>query len=281
MNIFHRKLAFSLLIAAICCAIFAITMEVLLPKEGLWTGMESRHCDEFCENFDKCNHTMVERPTIQQPVNSYTNLAYIWCGIVPLVFLRVDLSTVTYFCSSVLLGISSFMYHASITRVWQYMDSAHMYTYILVLVMHGLFAVMGIPWRCLAPVQLSMLVAMPLIRPRFPVSVESAQINSAQVLIIALLSLALVIAHLYRTINHTLVRRQLLHLSWQKSINEIMFPSAKVIATALIPAVFGGVATIGWSNDREKRWCNPDSAFQWHGAWVSKLRGEVHCQSFH
>jgi hypothetical protein len=269
MNNFHRKLSLSLFLTALCCAIFAVTMEVLLPKEGQWKDLESHHCDEFCENFVKCNHTMAKRPTIQQPVNAYTNLAYIWCGIVPLIFVRVDLSTVMYFCSSVLLGISSFMYHASITRVWQQMDSAHMYTYILVLVMHGLFGVFGIPWRCLAPFLVSMFIAMPVIRPKFPVSIESAQINSGQVLLIALMSLALIIAHIYRVINHSLARRQSLQPSCHESISDILFQSSKVIATALIPAVFGGVAIVGWTNDREKRWCDPGSTFQWHGVWVS------------
>jgi hypothetical protein len=269
MRNFHRKLALSFFITVLCGAIFAITMEILLPKEGEWTGFESHHCDEFCENYVRCNHTMDERPTIQQPVNAYTNLAYIWGGIVPLVFLRVDVSTSMYFCASVLLGISSFMYHSSITRVWQHMDSAHMYTYILALVMHGLFAVIGTPWRCLAPILLSMFIAMPFIRPKLPVSVESAQINSAQVLLIVLLSLALVMAHIYRTINHSLARQKLLQLSIHKSISYILRESSKVIATALVPAVLGVVATVGWTNDREKRWCDPDSIFQWHGIWVS------------
>jgi Ceramidase len=271
MNNFHRKLALSFLITALCCAIFTVTMEVVLPKEGQWEGLESHHCDEFCENFVNCNHTMAERPTIQQPVNAYSNMAYIWCGIVPLVFLRLDLSTAMYFCSSLLLGISSFMFHASITRMWQYMDSAHMYTYILVLVMHGLYAVIGIPWRCLAPFLLSLFISMPMIRPKLPASIESSQINFAQVLFIALLSLALVMAHIYRTINHALARKQLRQLPCHESVSDILFQSSKIIATALIPAAFGSVATVGWTNDREKKWCDPDSIFQWHGVWVSTI----------
>lgn len=269
MTSFQCKLTLSLFIVGVLGTFLAITMEVILPKEGQWTGLESHHCNEFCENFDSCDHSMDERPTVQQPVNAYTNLAYMWCGIVPLLFFRVDLSTVMYFCSSMLLGVSSFMYHASISRLWLNMDSATMYTYICSLVMHGLFAVFGIPWRCLAPPLLTMIIAMPFIRPRIPVSIGSAQINFAQVCLVALLCLALVVAQIYKIINHAYARRRFEGTPCFESIFDIIFQSLKIVGVALVPAIFCGIATVGWINDRGKRWCDPDSRFQWHGVWVS------------
>jgi hypothetical protein len=249
-------------------AILAVTMEVFLPKEGQWSGMESHHCDEFCENNDKCDHTMDERPTIQQPVNAYSNIVYIWCGIIPLVFFRVDVSTMMYFCSSVLLGVSSFMYHASITRMWMNMDSANMYTYITALVFQGLNAVFGISWHCLAPILAILIIAMPFLRPLIPPSIQSAQVNLGQGLIITGLSMVLVLAKIYKILNHAAAKTRVKYQAFAV-VCTALFQIFKVIGVAVVPALFCAIATIGWMNDREKSWCNPDSVFQWHGIWVS------------
>ncbi|KAG7345024.1 ceramidase [Nitzschia inconspicua] len=243
-------------------------MEIILPKEGQWAGLESHHCDEFCENSDKCDHSMDERPTMQQPVNAYSNIAYIWCGVVPMVFFRVDLSTTMYFCSSALLGISSFMYHASISRLWMNLDSSSMYTYFAVLVMHGLCSVFGLSWRCLCPIFVAILIAMPFVRPTIPFSRETEKIIYGQVLAITVLSLVLVLANIYKIVNQTFARtRSQGQHTYFASIFILLLQIFGVISVALFPGLLCAIATVGWNNDREKRWCRPNSIFQWHALW--------------
>lgn len=269
MSSFLRRLVILWLLGAVMAMAVALTAEVVLPEEGQWEGMESHHCDEFCENSNKCNHTMEERPTIQQPVNAYSNMAYIWCGIVPITFFRLDLSTIMYLCSSLLLGISSFMYHASITRFWMNLDSSYTYTYITVLILQGTSVVFGISWRCLSPIMVAILVAMPFIRPEIPFRIDSEKISFAQVSIVAVLATVLVLARIYKVVNHAFAKKRRIRKTTALAyLFSILLQISRVVVIASIPAFFGAVAIVSWNKDREKIWCDPDSKFQWHGVWV-------------
>lgn len=274
-NKFSRKLIASLLIVLLICAIFAIIMHVILPQEGQWGDMDSHRCDEYCENSDQCDHPMEERPAVQQPVNAYTNMAYIWCGIVPLLFLRIDLSTIMYFCASTLLAISSFMFHASVTKFWMEMDGANMYTYGAALVFHGLHVVFGVSWLLLTPLLVALLVAMPLVRPY--ITIDSELINSGQLILVVCLAAILVMARIYKIANHALAKQMEAQLSWLVTASTILFRSFQVVGMAFVPAIFSGVATIVWMKDVDKEWCDPSGWMQWHGVWVSARSVEPLC----
>jgi hypothetical protein len=264
-RLFWKKYIFSLLITFLIGMTFALIMEIILPEEGQWSDMRSHTCDEYCENSHMCDHTMKERPTVQQPVNAYSNLAYIWCGIVPLIFLRVDLSTIMYFLASSLLAISSFMFHASISKLWMQMDGASMYTYGSVLIFHGLHCVLNVSWKFLALLQVALLIIIPIVRPK--ITIESELINSGQLIAVVILAVTLVLARLYRIINLGIARATREHLSCCAAFFSILGQSVRVIIIAFVPAILSGIATFVWMKDMNKDWCDPDSKMQWHGVW--------------
>jgi len=278
---FFRKWTLSLLLTFLVGVVFAIVMEVILPQEGQWSDMEGHRCEEYCENSNSCDHTMDERPTTQQPVNAYTNLAYIWCGLVPMIFLRVDLSTFMYFCASTILAISSFMFHASITKTWMWMDGASMYIYGASMIFHGIHAVFNVSWKILSIFMLALMVAMPIVRPK--ITVDNSLINSGQFVVVVILAAILVLARIYKIVVLALGKQRRRKKNGKANgtasstssccrsaaiAGSIVWESCKVLVTVLIPALLAGFATFVWIKDSEKEeWCNPDSSLQWHGVW--------------
>ncbi len=73
---------------------------------------------QFCEN-NLCG-------VITQPANTWSNLAYIFIGIYLLI--KKPASRITGWVA-ILIGISSFLYHASFTFLMQYFDLSSMFLY--------------------------------------------------------------------------------------------------------------------------------------------------------
>ena len=243
-RLFWRKYIVSLLITFIVGVIFALVMEVILPQEGQWSDHISHKCEEFCENSHMCDHTMEERPTVQQPVNAYSNMVYIWCGLVPLIFLRVDLSTIMYFCASAWLAIASFMFHASISKFWASMDGASMYTYGSVLIFHGLHCVFNISWGILTVLQVALFITMPLVRSM--ITIDSELIFSGQLVVVVILAVTLVFARIYKIINLGTARGKRDQLPCWLTSSSILWQSVRVFSIAFVqqsllelPQLFG------------------------------------------
>lgn len=260
---FWRKLIVSLVLLLIIGSIFAIAVEVILPEEGQWAGLTSHRCEEFCESSHQCDHTMEDRPTVQQPVNAYTNLAYIYYGLVPMVFIRIDLSTFMYFCASTLLAIASFMFHASVSSFWAGMDGAYMFTYGMALIFHGIFVVFCVPYLVLAPILVALFVTIPLKRSQMKIDLQL--IMAGMFVVVVILVVILAMARIYmivacqpkKKVSDTCTKIWR-YKAWQISI---------IIGVACVPAIISGVAFSVWYMDMSKEWCNPASAWQWHGVW--------------
>ncbi|KAL3940083.1 MAG: hypothetical protein SGARI_001128 [Bacillariaceae sp.] len=154
---------------------------------------------------------------------------------------------------------------SAIIRFWMQMDGASMYTYGAVLIFQGFHAVFNISWMILAPVQVALLIAMPLVRPK--ITVDSELINSGQLIVVVLLATILVLVRLYKIINHGTARGKRDHLPCWGTFFSILWQSVRIVSIAFVPAILSGFATIVWMQDMEKKWCNPDSAMQWHGVW--------------
>lgn len=258
-----RKLALSLVLLIIIGSIFVIVVEVILPEEGQWADLTSHRCDEFCENSHDCDHTMEDRPTVQQPVNAYTNLAYIWYGLVPMVFFRIDLGTFMYFCASTLLAIGSFMFHASVSTFWASMDGSWMFTYGWALIFHGVFVVLCVPWKLLAPILVALFVAIPLKRGQMKNDLQL--VMAGMFVVVVILVAILVLARIYMIVARQPKKRasDTCSKTWCYKTLQISI----ILGVALIPATISGFATFVWDMDRRKEWCNPASAWQWHGVW--------------
>ena len=127
-----------------------ITNVVILDDNGQWADYESGRCDNICENSHQCDHVIEDRPIIQQPVNTWTNLTYILVGLWPIIHIRVDTSTVMFLLASTYLGIGSFMFHASITSFWQTIDVAATYDSIATGLLHGVYALTNVSWNWMA-----------------------------------------------------------------------------------------------------------------------------------
>ena len=110
---------------------------------------------------------------------------------------------------------------------------------------------------------------MPFVRPRIPLSIESLEITAGQILIIFVLSTIVVMAKLYKILSHAMMeRRHKRSRNTPVMIIAVMLRICKEIGVAIFPAAVCFVAYLAWTNDREKKWCDPDSLFQWHGVWV-------------
>ncbi|MFN3603960.1 MAG: ceramidase domain-containing protein [Leptonema sp. (in: bacteria)] len=81
----------------------------------------------FCENIDSNR--------IAQPINSLTNIFYIYTGIGILFSLqKCNLFSILYAYITIFLGLGSFFYHATMTFFGQWWDVFFMYVYVLFLI---------------------------------------------------------------------------------------------------------------------------------------------------
>jgi hypothetical protein len=101
----------------------------------LWNDLGKASClpnNCFCEKI-YFNQTA-------QPVNSFTNIFYLYAGMMILFSLKKwDLFSIVYAYIVILLGIGSYFYHASMTFFGMYLDVFFMYVYILFLIIFLLY----------------------------------------------------------------------------------------------------------------------------------------------
>lgn len=85
---------------------------------------------------DQCFCEKLHLDQIVQPVNSLTNIFFLFVGIWILFQLKTwDLFSVIYSYISIFLGIGSFFYHATMTFLGMWFDVFFMYAYILFLIL--------------------------------------------------------------------------------------------------------------------------------------------------
>ncbi len=104
----------------------------LEPDGRLWERFEPADCTEYCEGSHRCGDH-AERPAIQQPLNTISNLAYLFVGLL-VVFRRRDAAGLSFGAAMALLCIGSGWFHASMTREGQWLDVVAMYASLNVLV---------------------------------------------------------------------------------------------------------------------------------------------------
>jgi hypothetical protein len=89
---------------------------------------------------DNCFCEKIHINQIAQPINSFTNIFYVYVGIIILFRLKKwDLFTILYAYIVILLGLSSFFYHATMTFFGMWLDVFSMYMYILFLIFYLIY----------------------------------------------------------------------------------------------------------------------------------------------
>jgi len=99
---------------------------------AIWAGLAPADCLEYCEGSHRCG-APAERPPIQQPANTASNLAYLFVGLA-VGLRRRDLAGGAFAAAMALLCVGSGFFHASMTRAGQWLDVAAMYVSLNALV---------------------------------------------------------------------------------------------------------------------------------------------------
>jgi len=129
----HRALAWTLVASAVALGPLA-----LLPDGPVWAGLAPADCLEYCEGSHRCG-TPATRAAIQQPLNTVSNLAYLFVGLA-VGLRRRDLAGGVFAAAMALLCAGSGLFHASMTRAGQWLDVVAMYVALNTLVGFALHA---------------------------------------------------------------------------------------------------------------------------------------------
>ena len=260
-----RDLGLTLSIFTAITVIFVIVFLVILDDYGQWSGYKSGRCDGgYCENNHQCDHEMEDRPTIQQPVNTWTNLAYILAGLWPIIHFRRDISTIVFLLACTYLGIGSFMFHASITSFWQTIDVAATYGVITTVLFHGIYALTSLSWNWMALPVLGLVILFSFVKKDMDAAgMGSENMLTLMVSIIIAEHVILVVAYIYKIVP----RRQTTTSSSTNNASSEWKSILKIVLLAFTPGFIFGMAVFIRQKDADHEWCMPDSFWQGHGAW--------------
>jgi hypothetical protein len=117
------------------CAVVAALALAAAPSAELWSSLTPGDCEEYCEGSHRCG-ALATRDAVQQPLNTWSNLAYVFVGF--LVWRRPLRPTALLFTASLaLLGVGSFLFHATVTREMQWLDMAGTYAALVAVIARG------------------------------------------------------------------------------------------------------------------------------------------------
>lgn len=254
MRLMNRTVRALVLTAAISVGVFAVMAVVfgLALDRGVWAEYDSFRCDEYCEYSNQCDHEIADRPAVQQPANTWSNLFFLLAGLL-VVTRRFDVGTMTFALSTGYLFLGSFLFHASITRFWQVADVAGIYAVLWVLVGHAVHRTSGWAWHWIViPVGI-----LDVVFTAFKRDMDSVGLGSTVWLIVFLVILVIFVAvHAGFTINKI-----------PDNAKGRGGKIAVVVTMAILPGVLFGLGFMCRALDVNRTWCDPDSAIQGHAFW--------------
>lgn len=106
------------------------------PDATVWQGLTPADCAEYCEAHTRCG-ALAARAAIQQPLNSWSNAAFVFVGLLA-VRTRPRLLAWLFAASALVLGVGSFLFHASVTREMQWLDMVGTYAVVVAIGALGL-----------------------------------------------------------------------------------------------------------------------------------------------
>ncbi len=152
----------ALLTTLSCAAVMAVVF-AQFPSAQIWAHLTPGDCTEYCERHTSCVLALAQRPAIQQPLNSWSNLGFVFVGL--LAILRLPVTGAWLFgLSCVVLGVGSFLFHASVTYAFQWLDVVGMYVVEAALVAWALHRTWGAAYGWLLPLVLAADVGLALFK---------------------------------------------------------------------------------------------------------------------
>jgi len=221
-------------LAVLAAAIALAALSTLSIDWAIWRPATCLPNACFCE--------AIGNSTIRQPINTWSNLAFVWVGLFIAVsatpdrpLRRSDALLLAFAC--VAIGLGSWFYHASLSFVGQWFDVMSMYLLGVFMVLHAAARLRPIGDQAFAVYYLAINVALGALLIVWP----DARRYVFGVLIVAALIL--------ETISH---RRKQTTLQ------------AKWLIAALGMYV---VAQVIWTLDLNHIVCDPTSVLQGHAVW--------------
>ncbi len=141
------------LLATLGCAAVLAIIFAQFPSAETWAHLAPGNCTEYCERYTSCVLPLAQRPVIQQPLNSWSNLGFVFVGLLAIFSLPVAGSWL-FGLSCVILGVGSFLFHASVTYPFQWLDVVGMYVVEAALVAWALHRTWGTAYSRLLPLVL-------------------------------------------------------------------------------------------------------------------------------
>lgn len=222
----------ALLATAVCAALLAGLFHYA-PSAQMWANLTPGNCPEYCERFTNCELPLHQRPAIQQPLNSWSNLGFVFVGFLA-ALPRPHPGSLLFGLSCVVLGIGSFLFHASVTYELQWLDVVGMYFVEVSILAWAVHCTWGTPYRRLLPV----VVAADLLLAAF-----KWQLSTTLVLTLLGACIAMFMS------KHVRRGRRSLRAAW-------------------LPGVLFAIAYVVRGLDVQKVLCTPDSLlFQGHALW--------------
>lgn len=132
-----RALGATLAVAALVA--FAATR---LPSAEVWADLTPGVCNEYCERSTDCG-PLASRAAIQQPLNTWSNFAFLFVGLLAWrTPLRPTAALFTISCG--VLAAGSFLFHAAVTREFQWLDMVGTYAALVAVAARGFVAAFGV-----------------------------------------------------------------------------------------------------------------------------------------
>ena len=201
---------------------------------------------------------MDDRPVLQQPINAWSNMAFVLIGLWPICN-RFNLPNTVFLVANIYLCIASFTFHASVSKTWQTIDIAAVYSQLATLAAHGCYSATSIPWAILVFPVVGWAVALPFYKK----DLDEKDFRSPEMVAILVTSIAFFTALLVVSKIVLLYRQKRTVFSRLQKLAAAL----RMIGLAIAPAGVFALALILKERDMNKSWCNPDSIIQGHAAW--------------
>lgn len=113
-----------------------------LPSAEVWADLAPAVCNEYCERSTRCG-PLASRDAIQQPLNTWSNFAFLFVGLLAW---RTPLrpTAALFTISTVVLAAGSLLFHAAVTREFQWLDMVGTYAALVAVAARGFVAAFGV-----------------------------------------------------------------------------------------------------------------------------------------
>jgi hypothetical protein len=127
--------------ATLAVGALAAALTARLPSAQVWSAQTPGDCAEYCEGRTRCG-SLASRDAVQQPLNAWSNLAFLFAGA--LVWRRpLRPSSALFAVSLTTLAAGSFLFHAAVTREFQWLDMVGTYAALVAVAARGFVVVFG------------------------------------------------------------------------------------------------------------------------------------------